>query len=201
MKKYLVTSLVIGILLFFNCSIFAQKHPEKHNKNTKTHRVQKYNNKPSHVKAYKYPRNKVVVIKKRNIRTVAVLPVGHTTILFKGRNYFYDAGYYYNFVGNTYSLIAPPIGIRIKILPPDHKKIFINKVPHFYYMGVYYKQIDNEYQIVEPTIGTVVPELPTDNVEEITIDGNKYYEYDNFLFKAIVTENGVQYEVVGKLDE
>jgi len=74
-------------------------------------------------------------------------------------------------------------------------------VPHFYFMGTYYKQVNEEYETVQPAVGTIVPELPDHNVEEVTIDGKTYFEYDNILYKTVVIKSGVQYEVVGKLDD
>ncbi len=75
-------------------------------------------------------------------------------------------------------------------------------VPHFYYMGTYYRQNNNEeYETVEPAVGAIVPELPDHDVDEVTIDGKTFFEYDNVLYKSVVTNDGVQYEVVGKLDK
>ncbi len=68
-------------------------------------------------------------------------------------------------------------------------------------MGTYYREVGSEYEAVEPVVGTIVPELPEDNVDEITIDGQTYYEYDDMLYKAIVTSTGIEYEVVGKLGD
>ena len=59
----------------------------------------------------------------------------------------------------------------------------------------------NEYEVVEPSVGTVVPELPENDVEVVTIDGETYYEFDDILYKPLVTKEGVQYEVVGRLDD
>jgi hypothetical protein len=47
----------------------------------------------------------------------------------------------------------------------------------------------------------VVPELPENDVEVVTIDGETYYEFDDILYKPLVTKEGVQYEVVGRLDD
>lgn len=60
--------------------------------------------------------------------------------------------------------------------------------------------MDAEYEIVDAPVGAVVEELPENNVEEITIDGQPYYEIDGMVYKTIDSENGKQYEVVGKLD-
>ena len=35
----------------------------------------------------------------------------------------------------------------------------------------------------------------------MNIDGNVYYAFDDVLYKSIVTTDGVQYEVVGRLDD
>jgi hypothetical protein len=117
MKRGFIITLVICILALFTNNLFAQKHPEKHRKVVKTTKVHRtyHNKKVKVVKVHKYPRNKVVVVHQRRVRTVPVLPEGHATIVFKGRNYYYHGGYYYNYFGNTYTVIAPPIGIRIKI--------------------------------------------------------------------------------------
>ena len=39
------------------------------------------------------------------------------------------------------------------------------------------------------------------NVEEVIIDGQVYYECNDILYKAISTNNGTEYEVVGKLND
>ena len=77
----------------------------------------------------------------------------------------------------------------------------MRRLPHYYYRGVYYRQVNNEYEVVEPSVGTVVPELPENDVEVVTIDGETYYEFDDILYKPLVTKEGVQYEVVGRLDD
>jgi hypothetical protein len=193
-KSIVIAALGVFLLFNFNLELTAQKHYSKHKK------VVVHKSKKS-AKVYKFSRNKVVIVKQRRGRVIKTLPVGYRTFLFKKRNYYYHGGYYYSYFGDVYTLIAPPIGIRINIIPVGYKKIIMGGVTHYYYMGAYYKEIEHEYEVVEPVVGTVVSELPEDNVEEITIDGKKYYEYDNMLYKAIVVADGLQYEVVGKLDD
>ena len=196
MKTKAIISLLMGCLFIVGTPLFAQR--AKH-KNHKVHHAH-HSNKKKAVRVYKYPRNKVVVVRARRVKTVTVLPVGYATVVFKKRNYFHHHGFFYNLVGSNYVMIAPPIGLRVKLLPPGHKKIIIAGTPHFYYMGVYYKQVDNDYETVEPAVGIIVPELPENNVEEITIDGQAYYQMENVLYTPLHTEAGKQYEVVGKLD-
>lgn len=195
MKTKSIIPLLLGCLFLFTTPLFAQKAKHKNHKAIAAHH-------PGHRKAgkpCKYPRNRVVVIKHRKVHTMAVLPAGYTTIYFKKRDYFHHNGFYYTMVGANYTIVNPPVGLRIKLLPMGHKKVIIAGAPHYYYMGSYYKQVESEYEIVNPAVGTVVTELPENNVDEITIDGQSYYEMDGMVYKTIDTEKGRQYEVVGKL--
>lgn len=148
-----------------------------------------------------FARTNLTIVRKRNVRVVQALPTGYSTIGFGGRNFFFHGGRYYNYVGNSYSMIAPPFGLRIRVLPVGYRRIFIGPIPHFYYGGVYYRQVGDEYETVQPAVGTIVPELPQDDIEEVTIDGQTLYEVDNILYKSVVTNDGNQYEVVGTLKD
>jgi hypothetical protein len=168
--------------------------------NGKPNKSDKHGKNIEEVNNYIYHRNKVKVINSRRVRTVNHLNKEHNTYLYRGNNYYYNNGCYYKFHKNKYVLINPPIGLKIMVLPVGYRRIFIRNIPHYYYMGVFYRSVGNEYETIVPPIGTIVPELPTDNVEEITIDGQRYFEYDNTLYKPINTSNGIQFEIVGKLE-
>lgn len=200
MNRIVIGSILVCAFLCCNAQVYAQKHRHNNKKVVKTTRVHGHG--PNKVvRFHKYPRNKVVVVKRRKVGVVKVLPSGYSTIIYRGKNYYHHGGYFYNNVGAAYNVIVPPVGIRIKVLPPRHHKVIIAGLPHCYYMGVFYREIDNEFETVQPAIGAVVPELPQDNVDEITIDGQTYYEFDEMLYKPIVTESGAQYELVGRLDD
>ena len=202
MKNWWIFIAIICGLTLLNGNLLAQRNPEKQKKTVKTVRVAKPNHKKvAVVKTNQFSRNKVVVIKQRNVRTIPTLAVGYTKVAFKGRNYYYHGGRYYDYSNNYYTVIAPPRGVRVKSLPIGNRRILIGNVPHYYYMGTYYRVVENEYETVQPKVGTIVPELPEYNVDEITIDEQTYYEYDNMLYKPIVTISGVQYEVVGSLED
>lgn len=195
MKTKTIISILLGCF-FIITPLFAQKVKHKNHKKVVAHN-------PGHrktVRVHKYPRNKVVVVKHRRVHTIAVLPAGYTTIYFKKRDYFHHNGYFYSLVGSNYTVIVPPVGLRVRMLPVGHKKILVAGVPHYYCMGAYYKQADSEYEIVNPPVGAVVADLPENNVDEITIDGQSYYELDGMVYKTVDTNTGPQYEVVGKLE-
>jgi hypothetical protein len=157
---------------------------------------------PQHAPFVPFSRTNITVVKQRNVRMFQTLPDGYSSTIFGGRNFYHYGGRYYGYSGNMYSMVAAPIGIHLRLLPVGTRRVFIDGVPHSYYAGVYYRGIGgNEYEVVEPSIGTIVPELPDDNVEEVMLNGQRLYEYDHILYKSVVTKNGVQYEVVGKLGD
>lgn len=182
MKKYLITT---GLLFALMLELLA------YNPHHRNNRV---------VIKEKRGHNQVYVVKEKRGRKVKVLPVGYSTVVYGGRDYYYHQGRFYNGYNGAYVAIAPPIGIHVRILPSGYRKIIIGGNPFFYFSGTYYRQIGDEYETVEPAKGTLVPELPMDDVEKVIIDGQTYYEYDKVLYKPVVTESGVQYEVAGQLD-
>ncbi|HOY96710.1 MAG TPA: DUF6515 family protein [Catalimonadaceae bacterium] len=149
-----------------------------------------------------FSRSRVVVVRPRRFRTVSVLPLGCITYNHRRRDYYFHNGLYYQGAPSGYAVVAAPFGLRIRVLPVGYHRVMFGAVPHFYYMGTYYRQNNNEeYETVEPAVGAIVPELPDHDVDEVTIDGKTFFEYDNVLYKSVVTNEGVQYEVVGKLDK
>ncbi len=187
MKNITVFALLFSLLTFTSAPVFAQNQK----KAVRAHKGHQ------HGGPRKFHRNKVVVVHKRRGRVIHVLPAGHVVHVHRGRNYYFHDGFYYNNVGNTYALVPAPFGLRVKALPPHHRKIVVVGKSYFYCSGTYYMASNNEYEVVEPLLGAVVPDLPQDNVEEITIDGEKLYEYDGYLYKALADQ---QYELVGKLE-
>ncbi len=144
-----------------------------------------------------FKRNKVVIVKKRPVHQVAILPAGYTTIIYKNNTYHYNNGKYYKNNGNTYVIVNPPRGMRIKTIAPIHKVIVVNQVNYYYAQGTFYTKDSSDFEVVTPPTGAVVNELPEDNVEEISIDGNTYYEHNDYLYKKV----DAGYEVVGKLED
>jgi len=207
MKKSITSILIITSLMFVVSFSFGQhKQHSNHNNNHYNHvndnrkkKIVVTQNKP--IRPNFYPRNKVIVVQKRNYRSYNVLPRGYKVIYHRGKKFHYHNGNYYSYYSNRYHIIPPPIGIRISILPVGYKQIFFAGIPYFYYRGAYYQKVNDNYETVAPSVGTIVPELPEDDVEKVTIDDNTYYEYDGVLYKQIPTETGLQYEVVGNLEK
>lgn len=199
MKK-IVSIIIIGLFLMGSVNVEAQSRKRKKAKKVRVHKKVHKHNKRNY-KTVRYQRKNVVIVKPRKVTRVKVLPVGHNVVVFKKRNYHYHGGRYYQYKNGVYATTYAPRGLRIKVLPIGYRTIVFSGHTRYYYRGVYYNKVNNEYEVVEPLVGAVVPELPEDNVDEVSIDGVQYYEYDGVLYKPKVTTDGVQYEVMGEVGE
>lgn len=180
---YLVAPLLVGLMICSVDSASAQKSKSK-SKSLPTAPAQQQG-------------KKVVVPAKT--KTVAKLPAKHSSVTVKGANFFVSGGKYYRKSGVSFSLVLPPIGLRVKTLPPAPKPFRYNNVVYYVDAGAIYQQVGSEYEVIAPTVGMVVPELPEVNVSQLSIDGKIFYEYEGMLYKPVVTTEGVQYEVVGDI--
>lgn len=115
-------------------------------------------------------------------------------------DYAYRDGVYYRHRDGIYNRCAAPYGLRVRVIPNNYRRIVIGSIPYFYYSGIYYRENNREYEVVQPPVGAIVPELPDYGVSEVVINNDIYYEYDNVLYKPVVTRDGIQYRVVGNMD-
>ena len=191
----LFTSLVLGLLIACSSPLFSQKkRKHAHNQHKKAHKKQ--------VQRAVYKRNQVVSLQKRKVKRINTLPAGHKVIVFKKSNYYFHKGYYYNKVGSNYVIIPSPRGLKVNVLPIGYRTIKIRGINHFYYRGTLYRQSGKTYEVIEPETGVIVDELPEYNVDQVTINNNTYYEYDNILYKKITSgTNYGKYEVIGSLED
>ncbi|MCX6229987.1 MAG: DUF6515 family protein [Bacteroidetes bacterium] len=195
--KFIIVILFFSILLLNNNS-FAQRW---HSVGRGGHFHRRYQSGIKMVRMHRFPRERVVIVSEKRFNPIPSLSVEYISFIYKGKNYFYSNGLFYDYYDNNYRLVTTPIGVRLSILPGGYYSIVIGGLPHYYYKGVYYKPVDNQFETVEPLVGTIVSDLPAENIPEVKINGKKYYELDNLLYKAIKTENGIQYEVVAKLGD
>lgn len=189
---------VLRITLIFLLSInsvhivTAQRGPKR----TKVAVHKTKNGRVTVVRKTKFRRKNVIVVRRRNVRSVTVLPIGYNTIIFKNKTYYFHSGRYYLLRNSVYEVVPPPSGIRVSSLPIENQSVIVNQVNYYYFDGTFYQKDSAGYQVVKAPIGAVVSNLPEDN-EEITIDGVTYYEYNNYLYKKV--DNA--YELMGKLED
>ena len=69
---------------------------------------------------------------------------------------------------------------------------------YFYDDGVFYvKASDGQYQTIAPPAGALVNELP-DDYEAFTFDNDEYYLVDDSVYRTVVIEGKVYFEVLGQ---
>ena len=69
---------------------------------------------------------------------------------------------------------------------------------YFYDDGVFYvKASDGQYQTIAPPAGALVNELP-DDYEVFTFDNDEYYLVDDSVYRTVVIEGKVYFEVLGQ---
>jgi hypothetical protein len=153
--------------------------------------------------ARRYPRKDVVVVTPRPERSFREIHHDHRQIRYNDVDYSYYEGRYYRCNHDEYILVPPPHGIRVSFIPEGVLTIMVQGIPYFYYGGVYYREntVYREYEVVAPPMGAIVPDLPEYDVKAVVINSQTLLEYDNVLYKPIATQWGVQYKVIGVLDD
>jgi hypothetical protein len=79
------------------------------------------------------------------------LPGPHRVVPYRGHNYYYSSGIWYQRSGVSFSVVIPPIGIVVPILPPDYTTVWVGANPYYYGGGAYYawRPAMSGYQVVE----------------------------------------------------
>ncbi len=72
-------------------------------------------------------------------------------------------------------------------------------VSYYYYEGIYYEKSGAEYVVVDAPQDVLVAHLPED-ADEITVDGKRYFVYDNIVYSIVTTPDGKRFKVVGDLN-
>lgn len=172
----------------------------QYNKTVNVNHTTVVNNRPVYRDNGRGARRNVVVTRPHRVHTINRIDNSYTRYRHGGYDYSYRDGHYYRHGGGVYTRCGAPYGLRIRVIPTHYNRIVIGAVPYFYFGGIFYRQYEREYEVVQPPVGAIVPELPEYGVSEVTINGEIYYEFDNVLYKPVVTRNGVQYRVVGNMD-
>ncbi len=98
-------------------------------------------------------------------------------------------------------VVVAPIyrpGIVIASLPAYYGIAWVGRVPYYYSGGVFYVKTEGteSYKVVLPPQGTIVPALPDGSVKTM-IDGKPYYEFQGIIYKEVIIDNSIKYEVSG----
>lgn len=97
-----------------------------------------------------------------------------------------------------YHFYRPYLGISLSILPFGYYPFYFGADQFYYSGGLFYQQYDNEYKVVVPPVGAEVPKLPSE-AQEVSINGQTYYEYKGVYYTAAKNDKGkTVYVVAGK---
>lgn len=132
--------------------------------------------------------------------SVAVVPGGAVVIGARRHPYYFYNGIYYAHRANSYVVVRPARGIRIRVLPVGYRPIIMGPRNYYYYYGTFYTKVDNteEYEVIDAPEGAIVDALP-DGYEVKMINDTEYYVLDGVYYAEVDApemEGGVGYEVV-----
>lgn len=116
---------------------------------------------------------------------------------YRGINYYYSAGFFYQPYNNYFQVIVAPIGIRIYALPWGYRKWYIGPDLYYYFGGTYYRNLNNHYEVVDAPLGSILPELPN-GTKSVLIDGQQYFEQNGTYYKETLRNDETWYTIVGK---
>jgi hypothetical protein len=111
----------------------------------------------------------------------------------------YNRGYSSVYVpGRAGFSYRPHLGLSLRILPFGYYPFFFGNTQFYYSGGLYYRQYNDSYRVVVPPVGAEVPSIPSD-AEEVTINGQTYYEYRGVYYNPVVNGDGkTVYVIAGK---
>jgi hypothetical protein len=104
---------------------------------------------------------------------VRVEPEHHNyvSVVVGPRRYYYDEGAFYVRARGGYTVVAAPIGARIRVLPAGYVSVRIGGADYYYYNGVYYTYLPDQetYVVVERPANA-------DNTADMKFDRVKLYD-------------------------
>lgn len=81
--------------------------------------------------------------------SVSILPPGYLNVGWRDRNYFFNAGVWFEPRGSSYVVVAPPAGLVVPTLPAGHTTLWVESRPYYYLNGVYYTPASGGYVTVD----------------------------------------------------
>jgi len=147
---------------------------------------------------------RVVATSTTVVRTVPAA----TVVVHRGVRYRYVNGVYYRPYAGGYTIVRPPVGVRVSVLPAGFVTANFGGIPYYFAGGVYYIQSGPKvYEVVEKPAGLIVPAAATTTViaqlpagyKAVTINGKRYFISGDTYYERIVAGNGdITYKVAGK---
>lgn len=176
-------------------------------------------------KAYKKP---AIAHKRVVYKTGAVLrkkPVNGIALRFGGVSFLFNNGLYYRHLDKGYTVVRPPIGLKISLLPKGYERIIIMGSSYYFFQGIYYVYDAGNYRVIdEPAsfvtssnnslnanviisqdevidenlsfqLGKAYSALPQ-GAQSVIVNGQQYFKYEDVYFLPQSSNNTVHYLAV-----
>jgi hypothetical protein len=136
------------------------------------------------------------------------LPWGYYPFWWGDAYYYYDAGLFYQYNNDQYTVVEPPVGAEVDKLPAKAQSIVIDGQQYYEFDGVYYQAItkDNGQVVYEvagkdgvlntgtsgadaviPKVGDMTYSLPAD-CKKVTLNGQTLYVSDDGIYYQETTD-------------
>ena len=130
---------------------------------------------------------------------IGVAPAAAIVIRTGLHPYYFHNGIYYSPRNNSYVVVRPAPGIRIRVLPKGFRTIRVGPRKYYYYYGTFYSRVNSEeFEVSQAPPGAIVDAIP-EGYEVRNVNGTEYYVLDDVYYSEIETplvEGGVGYEVM-----
>jgi hypothetical protein len=154
--------------------------------------------------------HRTVVVRKAHVRyaglprwgtVVTTVPSGAVVVRSRRTPFYFHQGIYYTKRDNSFVIVRPARGIRVRILPVGYRTITLGPRNYYYYYGTFYTRASSsdDFVVIDAPEGAVVDALP-DGYQIKTANGKEYYEIDGVYFAEVDApefEDGIGYEVTG----
>jgi len=88
--------------------------------------------------------------------TIDRFPDQYRRVPYRGHDYYYSGGYWYQPQGPRYVVVAPPYGARVNYLPDYAQQLWVGSGLFFLAAGTYYQYLEDsrEYVVVNPPVAS-----------------------------------------------
>jgi len=115
--------------------------------------------------------------------------------------YWYDEGTYYIKSEGGYTVVAAPLGAKIKTLPDGYETITLeDNTKNYYYGGTFYEKSSTGYTVVAPIAGSVVEHV-SEGAEEVKMGDVTYLKMGETYYQPIQQNGKDMYEVADVEDD
>lgn len=136
------------------------------------------------------------------------LPWGYYPFWWGDAYYYYDAGLFYQYNNDQYTVVEPPVGAEVDKLPAKAQSIVIDGQQYYEFDGVYYQAITKDdgkvvYEVagkdgvlntsatgadaVTPKVGDMTYMLP-DGCRKVKLNGQTLYVSDDGIYYQETTD-------------